>query len=90
MPTATVTSKGQITIPLPVRNRLGLRAGDRIDFLVESGGRILLQPKRTPFENLRGILKTSGKKLASVREMDRAIERALRMRWERVTRTRRP
>lgn len=29
---ATITSKGQITIPLPVRQRLGLRAGDQIEF----------------------------------------------------------
>ncbi|WP_369123396.1 AbrB/MazE/SpoVT family DNA-binding domain-containing protein, partial [Shewanella electrica] len=33
MPTATVTSKGQITIPAAVRRALGLRTGDRVEFV---------------------------------------------------------
>ena len=38
MPTATMTSKGQITIPIEVRKALGLDAGDKIDFVeIEKG-----------------------------------------------------
>jgi antitoxin PrlF len=35
--TATMTSKGQITVPIEVRHRLGLRQGDRVAFDVEDG-----------------------------------------------------
>ncbi|MBY0463640.1 MAG: AbrB/MazE/SpoVT family DNA-binding domain-containing protein, partial [Burkholderiales bacterium] len=38
MSTATVTSKGQVTIPLAVRQALGLQAGSQLDFLLEPGG----------------------------------------------------
>ncbi len=37
----TVTSKGQITIPLPVRERLGLKPGDRVQFLFEDGPSVI-------------------------------------------------
>jgi AbrB family looped-hinge helix DNA binding protein len=45
MPSSTVSSKGQVTIPQEVRTRLGLRAGDRVEF-VEEGGKTFLEPAR--------------------------------------------
>jgi AbrB family looped-hinge helix DNA binding protein len=57
---ATVTSKGQITIPLAVRNRLGLREGDRVEFVTQDG-RTLIQPVRgedNPFSRFAGALGT--------------------------------
>ena len=86
MPTATVTSKGQITIPQPVRQRLGLKTGDRVSFVFEADGRVVLRPKRIPFERLMGILKDfRRKKPVSVREMDRGIARWVRADWERIS-----
>jgi antitoxin PrlF len=84
MPTATVTSKGQITIPLPVRNRLRLKTGDRVDFALQPDGGVLLQPRRIPFEKLRGIARSPGRKPLSLRAIDKAIERAVVARWQRV------
>lgn len=84
MPTATLTSKGQITIPSSVRNRLGLKTGDRIDFIVEPGGRITLAAKQTPFEDLQGIFRRPGKRAVSLRDMDKGIEKAIRARWKRT------
>lgn len=55
---ATITSKGQVTIPQEVRRRLGLRKGDRIEFVVEDGVTIL-RPARhgeNPFESYAGSL----------------------------------
>ena len=55
---ATVTSKGQVTIPQEVRQRLGLKQGDRIEFVIE-GGVTLLRPARTstrPFDTYAGAL----------------------------------
>lgn len=53
-----VSSKGQITIPQRIRDRLGVRAGDRVDF-VEKGGEIVIRPERSnenPFEAYVGAL----------------------------------
>jgi AbrB family looped-hinge helix DNA binding protein len=81
MPTATLTSKGQITIPSLVRKRLKLKAGDRLDFIFEPDGCISLAVKRAPFEELRGILRRPGKRATTVQAMDRGIEEAVRARW---------
>lgn len=45
MPTSSVSSKGQVTIPIEIRNRLGIREGDRVEFVVE-GGKTILRPAR--------------------------------------------
>jgi antitoxin PrlF len=55
---ATVTSKGQITVPLAVRKRLGLKEGDRLEFINE-GGTMIVRPVRgddNPFAAYIGIL----------------------------------
>jgi antitoxin PrlF len=57
---ATVTSKGQITVPLEVRNRLGLKEGDRLEFITEAG-QTVIRPARSednPFAAYAGILGT--------------------------------
>ena len=86
MALATLTSKGQITIPVAIRNRLGLKPGDRIDFVPGPAGRVSLEPKRTPFEALQGILKSRRQKPVTVRAMDRAVEKAVLSRWRRANR----
>jgi len=56
VPTATITSKGQITIPKAVRRALKLQARDKVVFLVE-GDRVLLIPAhRRSILELRGAL----------------------------------
>ena len=40
-----VSSKGQVTIPQTIRERMGIRAGDQVDFVNEEGS-ILIQPER--------------------------------------------
>jgi AbrB family looped-hinge helix DNA binding protein len=45
--TSSVSSKGQVTIPQEVRTRLGLHAGDRVEFVME-GDRTILRPTRAP------------------------------------------
>lgn len=55
---ATLTSKGQITIPQEVRQRLGLRQGDQVEFVAERG-QIILKPARgeaNPFAAYTGVL----------------------------------
>jgi antitoxin PrlF len=77
MPTATITSKGQITIPLEVRKKLALRAGDQINFFEDEDGKFTFEPKTGSIMEMEGILK----KLAlpeldhppSIEEMDAAV-----------------
>ena len=69
---ATLTSKGQLTLPKPLRDRLALRTGDRLDCIATDDGLIEIVPMRQPSSKLRGILPKPSKRL-SVDEMNDAI-----------------
>jgi antitoxin PrlF len=73
MAKATLTSKGQITIPKEIRDHLGLSAGDRLDFQIAESGAVLVEPETVDMRSLRSILKPGRK--VSLAEMDRAIRR---------------
>jgi AbrB family looped-hinge helix DNA binding protein len=73
MAVATLTSKGQTTIPKEIRDLLGLAPGDKLDFVVESDGRVVLRPATLDVRALRGLLRKKGRKAVSLDEMDRAI-----------------
>jgi antitoxin PrlF len=75
MPKSTLTSKGQITVPKEVREKLHLKTGSRIDFVIEPSGRVIFQPLRSDFRALRGILTSRLKRPATVEEMNEAIAR---------------
>jgi AbrB family looped-hinge helix DNA binding protein len=58
MSASTISSKGQITVPIEIRLRLGLKEGDRVEFVSENG-RIIIRPARVqqnPFEKYIGAL----------------------------------
>jgi antitoxin PrlF len=55
---STVTTKGQVTIPKPLRDALGISPNDRIEF-VREGERIVLQPLKT-LKAFRGVVKSRG------------------------------
>lgn len=55
---STVTSKGQVTIPKEIRDRLHIRSNDRVDFVMD-GDRVLLVPVKTLLD-LRGAVKARG------------------------------
>ena len=56
MPTAKVTSKGQITIPVKVRKVLGLKPGAQIDFHETGKGEFILRAKTGSIWDMRGCL----------------------------------
>jgi AbrB family looped-hinge helix DNA binding protein len=56
MPTAKVTSKGQITIPVKVRKVLGLRPGTQVDFRETAKGEFIFRAKTGSIRDLRGCL----------------------------------
>jgi AbrB family looped-hinge helix DNA binding protein len=49
---ATVTSKGQVTLPKPIRQRLGIETGSRIRFLVDARGHFRGEPVLYDLEDL--------------------------------------
>jgi AbrB family looped-hinge helix DNA binding protein len=58
--TAKITSKGQVTIPADVRRGLGVRSGDRIDFVLNAAGRYELSVRSGKLADLRGVLRGAG------------------------------
>ena len=75
MSVTTLTSKGQLTLPKDIRDRLGLKPGDRFSCSVSDQGAVLLQRKTGRLEDLIGILHVPGRK-ATVEEMNEAIAAA--------------
>ncbi len=57
MPTSTVTSKGQITIPAQVRAVLGLEAGSRVEFVEIERGQFLMVAATDDVQSLKGMLR---------------------------------
>jgi len=73
---ATVTVKGQATLPKPVRDHLGLKPGDRVKFFIHPDGTVVILPMR-PASSLREMLKRPGQKPITIEEMDGAIAAAV-------------
>ena len=72
MPIATLTSKGQITLPVAVRAALGLSAGNQVDF-VSKDGSFVLMPVRSDVVALKGRFAGRVKKPVSIDAMNQAI-----------------
>ena len=68
---SAVTSRGQTTLPKPVRKSLGLQPGDRVRYIISEGGVRIVKAKSVM--ELEGMLSRAGQKPVSLAEMDRAI-----------------
>jgi len=75
MPSATLTSKGQITIPIQVRTALGLDAGDKIDFVEIEKGQYAIKPRTGSIRDLEGCIPKLDY-VPTIEEMDEAIVNA--------------
>lgn len=73
MPASTVTSKGQITIPLEVRQRLGLRPGSRVNFVPTEDGSYELVPATGTVAALKGLVSVPSGTAVTLEEMHEAI-----------------
>ncbi|MBX6422048.1 AbrB/MazE/SpoVT family DNA-binding domain-containing protein [Thermosulfurimonas sp. F29] len=80
MPLATVTSKGQITLPKPVREALKLRIGDKVEITIEDG-KAVLRPLSKRVEEVFGKLSREGKGY-TVEEMDAHLKEEIKRRWK--------
>jgi AbrB family looped-hinge helix DNA binding protein len=73
MATATVTSKGQITIPKEIRDYLKLKTGGRLEFFVDPQGSVHITPATAEVRQLKGMI-SPARKVVSLEDMQRAIE----------------
>jgi|TARA_Y100001001_G_C7864381_1_gene258907 AbrB family looped-hinge helix DNA binding protein len=70
--TATITSKGQITIPAKVRASLGIAAGDRVEFIELEKGQFAIIASKHPVQDLKGLIRKPPKPV-SIEDMNAAI-----------------
>ena len=76
MATATLTSKGQTTIPREVREFLRLKSGDRIDFKLNTDGKtVTLRAANIHISELKGMLKREGMKPFNPEERKIALKK---------------
>ena len=61
MTTAIMTSKGRVTIPAAVRQRMGLGSGNRIEFVELEGGEVAIKPAIDDVSSLKGLLRKPDK-----------------------------
>jgi AbrB family looped-hinge helix DNA binding protein len=74
MASATITTKGQVTIPKEIRDYLNLDTGSKVDFVIDENGIVTLIPLNVPVQSLSGILHRPGMKTATLEEMEIAIK----------------
>jgi antitoxin PrlF len=74
MPSAVITSKGQITIPKEVREALGVDSGDRIEFVESSKGVYEIVAASRDVRELKGLIGRP-RKPVSVEDMRKAVAR---------------
>lgn len=84
MSIATMTTKGQVTIPKPVREALRLVAGDRVEFVDLGNGRFELVAVTRDVSELRGMLGPAGAPV-STEEMEKAVAEGVAGRYGRST-----
>lgn len=71
MAISTLTSKGQMTLPKPIRDYLGLELGDKVEFIINEEGQVVISPKTLDVEDICGMFKF--KKGVSIDDMNQAI-----------------
>jgi antitoxin PrlF len=74
MTMSTITSKGQTTIPINIRNYLNLQAGDKLEFIMLEKGKVMLVPATSDISELEGFLPRP-KKIISISDMEKAIKK---------------
>jgi antitoxin PrlF len=78
MASATITTKGQITIPKEVRESLKLNVGDKIEFVLTDKREALIRPVSNKVDDVFGLLHRAGQKAISVASMNDSIKQRLK------------
>jgi AbrB family looped-hinge helix DNA binding protein len=78
MAQATLTTKGQVTIPKEVRDSLQLRSGDKIEIIITKDREAIIRPVSKKVDDIFGKLYKPGRKTISIEEMDQAVQARMR------------
>lgn len=78
MAISTMTSKGQVTIPKKVRERLRLRAGDRLDFRLGADGAIRIYPIARKVSEAFGAFQDKAPQRHGKQEINKRLRKAFR------------
>jgi AbrB family looped-hinge helix DNA binding protein len=68
---ATLTSKGQTTIPKPIRDSLGMKTGDRMSFTLMPDGVVIMRVKNKRVADLAGMLYKKSRKPVPIELLSR-------------------
>jgi AbrB family looped-hinge helix DNA binding protein len=82
MTQATITSKGQVTIPKIIRDILNLHSGDKIDFIVKENGETILKPISQKVDDVFGILSKKNNKPIKVDEMNDILRKSFKRKYK--------
>jgi len=80
---ATVTDKGQVTVPKNIRDQLHIATGSKLDFEVEQDGSLRVRVLARGADNLFGLVHRPGSKSLNIKEMDEGIVAATKARNQR-------
>lgn len=80
MALATLTSKGQVTIPKEVRTSLRLHAGDKVEFVITESREALMRPVTKKVDDVFGRLHKPGRTPISIEKMDAGIKKKMQER----------
>ncbi len=82
MTVATITSKGQVTIPKKIRDKLGLKPGDKVDFEVNDKGKLEVSTKTYSIMDTAGMLYRPGQKAKTIEEMNEGVADYFRKKYK--------
>lgn len=86
MPTSTLTSKGQVTIPKAIRERLGLAKGDILEFAVDDSGQVVIRASRATGEIFGLLREFAPEKPVTTNEMNAVVRAHAARKYRSVTR----
>ena len=81
---ATLTSKGQITLPKEIRDALELDAGAKLDFSIQPDGTLSVRPLKRSASAIIGLLQRPAGEAATVEAMNRAVASHLTSKHDRI------
>ena len=81
---ATVTDKGQVTVPKEIRDKTGIAPGSRLDFEIQDDGTLRVRVLTRGAGNLFGLMHRADIKPRSIEEMDQGIASAVGARNQRA------
>jgi antitoxin PrlF len=69
---ATITSKGQTTIPKQIRDSLGLQSQDKVNFSLLSDGTVIMRAKKKSIKSVYGLLHTKDSPVIKIEDMKKS------------------